>query len=137
MIQGEKGLIHKDIPKNDSSNRTIILRDEELEIIGSGNPDEYIVPRSPSTLDHNFLMLTRKLGIEGITLHTLRSYFASIAVAIGIPDLYASHMGGWTENSTVLKDHYQKKIVSIDEAYSQKMNEYMAGVLKIKKEQAE
>ena len=130
MIQGNEGRVHKDIPKTESSNRTIILTADDLEVIGSGSPDEYIVPRAPSTLDHNFLMLTKKLGIEGVTLHTLRSYFASVAVAIGVPDLYTSHMGGWRENSTVLKEHYQKKIVSMDEAYAQKLNNYFSDILK-------
>lgn len=124
MIKGPDGWVHKDIPKTESSNRTVVLTDKELEIIGTGDPDEYIVPRTPTTIDHNFKELTKSLNIEGVTLHTLRSYFASVAVAIGIPDLYASHMGGWRENSSVLKEYYQKKIVSMDEAYSQKMNEY-------------
>lgn len=124
VVIGLEGRIHKDIPKNDTSNRTVYLTDKELEIIGSGGPDEYIVPIAPSTLDHNFLALTRKLNIDGITLHTLRSYFASVAAAIGIPDLYASHMGGWKENSTVLKEVYQKKIVSMDESYTAQLNSY-------------
>lgn len=130
MVQGDEGRVHKDIPKTQSSNRTVILTTEELKVLGQGNPDEYIVPRAPSTLDHNFLALTKKLGIDGVTLHTLRSYFASVAVAIGIPDLYTSHMGGWRENSTVLKEHYQKKIVSMDEAYAQQLNNYFADILK-------
>lgn len=124
VVIGLEGRIHKDNPKNDTSNRTVYLTQKEVEILGSGNPDDYIVPIAPSTLDHNFLALTKRLGIEGITLHTLRSYFASVAVAIGIPDLYASHMGGWKENSTVLKEVYQKKIVSMDEAYSAQLNSY-------------
>ena len=129
VVIGLEGRVHKDIPKTDTSNRTVYLTERELEIIGSGSPDEYIVPIAPSTLDHNFLALTKKLNIEGITLHTLRSYFASVAAAIGIPDLYASHMGGWKENSTVLKEVYQKKIVSMDEAYSEKLNSYFGSII--------
>ena len=129
MVKGPDGWVHKDIPKTESSNRTLILTEKELEVIGTGKPNEYIVPRTPTTLDHNFKELTKKLGIEGVTLHTLRSYFASVAVAIGIPDLYASHMGGWRENSSVLKEYYQKKIVSMDEAYADKMNSYFENVM--------
>lgn len=130
LVKGPEGWVHKSIPKTDSSNRTLILTQSELEILGSGKLGEYIVPRKPTTLDHSFKELTTKLGISGVTLHTLRSYFASIAVAIGIPDLYTSHMGGWRENSSVLKEHYQKKIVSMDEAYSDKMNTYFENMLK-------
>ena len=129
MVKGPDGWVHKDIPKTESSNRTIRLTEKELEVIGSGKKNEYIVPRTPTTLDHNFKELTKKLGIKGVTLHTLRSYFASIAVAIGIPDLYASHMGGWRENSSVLKEYYQKKIVSMDEAYAAQMNTYFENVM--------
>ena len=107
----------------------MILTEKELEVIGTGKPEEYIVPRTPTTICHGFKELTKRLGIEGVTLHTLRSYFASIAVAIGIPDIYTSHMGGWRENSTVLKDHYQKKIVSMDEAYANKMNDYFGKIM--------
>ena len=129
MVRGNEGWVHKDIPKTESSNRVVILTEKELEVIGTGKPDEYIVPRTPTTICHGFKELTKRLGIEGVTLHTLRSYFASIAVAIGIPDIYTSHMGGWRENSTVLKDHYQKKIVSMDEAYANKMNDYFGKIM--------
>lgn len=129
IVIGLEGRIHKDIPKTDTSNRTVYLTQKELDIIGTGKPNEYIVPIAPSTLDHNFLSLTRQLGIDGVTLHTLRSYFASVAVAIGIPDLYTSHMGGWKENSSVLKEVYQKKIVSMDEAYTNKMNNYFENLM--------
>ena len=129
MVKGPDGWVHKDIPKTESSNRTIMLTEKELEVIGAGSPKEYIVPRTPTTLEHSFKELTRKLNIDGVTLHTLRSYFASVAVAIGIPDLYASHMGGWRENSSVLKEYYKRKIVSMDEAYSAKMNQYFDDVM--------
>jgi integrase len=124
MVLGPDGWVHKETPKTESSYRQVFLTDKEVEILGQGKPDEYIVPIKPSTLDGNFKRLCNKLGIEGLIFHNLRSYFASIAVAIGIPDIYLSHMGGWRENSTVLKEHYQKKIVSIDEAYTNKMNTY-------------
>ena len=43
---------------------------------------------------------------------------------MGIPELYTAHHGGWAEGSTVLKEHYQKPIVSIDEGYANKMNDF-------------
>ena len=124
MVLGSEGWVHKQTPKTDSSYRQVVLTDKEVAVLGSGSPTDYIVPIKPSTLDGNFKRLCNKLGIEGLIFHNLRSYFASIAVAIGIPDIYLSHMGGWRENSSVLKEHYQKKIVSMDKAYTQKMNDY-------------
>ena len=70
-----------------------------------------------------------KVGLESLRFHDLRGYFASIAVAIGVPDVYASHLGGWRENSSVLKEHYQKPIVSINEGYAKKMNEHFRKIL--------
>lgn len=124
MVLGPDGWVHKETPKTESSYRKVFLTDKEVEILGQGAKDQYIVPIKPSTLDGNFKRLCNKLGIQGLIFHNLRSYFASIAVAIGIPDIYLSHMGGWRENSSVLKEHYQKKIVSMDEAYTTKMNSY-------------
>lgn len=129
MVLGSEGWVHKETPKTESSYRQVFLTDKEVEILGQGSPDQYIVPIKPSTLDGNFKRLCNKLGIEGLIFHNLRSYFTSIAVAIGIPDLYVSHMGGWRENSSVLKEHYQRKIVSMDEAYTTKMNTYFENML--------
>ena len=39
-------------------------------------------------------------------------------------------MTGHKENSPVLKEHYQKKIVSMDEIYAAKMNAYFEDMLK-------
>lgn len=129
MILGPDGWVHKQTPKTDSSYRQVFLTDKEVSLLGTGSPEQYIVPIKPSTLDGNFKRLCDKLNIEGLIFHNLRAYFASIAVAIGIPDIYLSHMGGWRENSSVLKEHYQRKIVSMDKAYVQKMNDYFEGFM--------
>ena len=129
IVRGPDGWIHKETPKTDQSNRIVYLDPEELKIIGFGAPEEYIVPIRPSTVNKNFGTLRRKVGLESLRFHDLRGYFASIAVAIGVPDVYASHLGGWRENSSVLKEHYQKPIVSINEGYAKKMNEHFRKIL--------
>jgi integrase len=130
VVMGPNGWVHKDVPKTDTSNRTLRLNDNALLILGKGNPKEYIVPIKPETLDRNFDRLRKKVGLEHIKFHALRSYFASVAVINGIPDIYAAHMTGHKENSPVLKEHYQKKIVSMDEAYAAQMNTYFDEILK-------
>lgn len=129
IVRGPHGWIHKETPKTDQSNRDIYLDDEELKVIGSGAPEEYIVPIRPSTVNKDFSTLRKKVGLEQLRFHDLRGYFASIAVAIGIPDIYTSHLGGWRENSSVLKEHYQKPIVSINEGYARKMNDHFRKIL--------
>ena len=123
-VEGLDGVVHKDRTKTYESEREILLADWELEILGKGLPDQYIVPINPGTVTDNFTRLVKKLHIENVTLHTLRAYFASSAVTAGVPDLYAAHMGGWTENSAALKTVYQRKVVSMDEEYKKRMNDY-------------
>lgn len=129
VVMSVNGWVHKDVPKTDTSNRTLVLTEKVLEILGTGSPDEYIVPIKPETLDRNFARLRDKLGIKGLRFHDLRAYFTSIAVINAIPDIYAAHMTGHKENSPVLKEHYQKKIVSMDEKYKAQMNNYFDKML--------
>lgn len=124
MVAGPDGWVHKEMPKTDSSNRNVYLADEEVELIGFGDPDAYIVPLTPGAIDMKFHRLKKKLGLEHIRFHDLRVYFASISAVMGIPEVYTAHHGGWREGSVVLKQHYQKTIASIDEGYAKKMNEY-------------
>ena len=124
VVKGLNGWVHKEIPKTDSSNRNVYLSDDEMELIGIGEVDEYIVPLTPGAIDMKFYRLKKNLGLEHIRFHDLRVYFASISAVMGIPEVYTAHHGGWREGSTVLKQHYQKTIASIDEGYAKKMNDY-------------
>ncbi len=119
-----KSWVHKETPKTSSSNRLLYLTEQELKLIGNGSPNEYIVPLVPSSIGTNFYNLRKKVGIDGIRFHDLRVYFASVSAALNIPELYTAHHGGWKENSRVLKEHYQKPIASIDEAYAKKLNDH-------------
>ena len=124
IVQGINGWVHKETPKTDASNRYIYLREKELNLIGKGAPDEYIVGLLPSSIGTNFYNLKKRLGIKGVRFHDLRSYFASIAVAMGISDIYLAHLGGWRENSQTLKTHYQKPIQELNAEYAKKMNDF-------------
>ena len=117
------GWVHKETPKTNASNRTVYLSDKEVELIGTGNPKDYIVPLTPGTIGTNFYNLCQRTGIK-LRFHDLRGYYASISVAMGIPDIYLAHMGGWRENSSVLKEHYQKPINSVDAGYAKQLNDY-------------
>ena len=123
MVMGPDGWVHKETPKTSSSNRVVYLTDEEVELIGYGQPNEYIVPLTPGTIGTNFYNLKKRLGIE-IRFHDLRVYFASISAALNIPEIVTAHHGGWQEGSKTLRDHYRKPIASIDEAYAKKLNDH-------------
>lgn len=124
IVKGDNGWIYKENPKTDASNRYAFLSPAEMEMIGEGDPEEYIIGLMPGSLGNKYLRLRKKVGLDNIRFHDLRVYFASISAAMGIPELYTAHHGGWREGSTVLKEHYQKPIVSIDEGYANKLNDY-------------
>lgn len=116
--------VYKEIPKTETSNRLVYLSDAELELIGTGNPNDYILDLVPGSIGTNFHNLKHKLGLGDIRFHDLRVYFASISAAMGIPEIYTSHHGGWKEGSKVLHAHYQKPIASFDERYANKLNDF-------------
>lgn len=123
MVSSSNGWVHKETPKTSSSYRTVYLTDEELELIGQGEPNEYIVKLTPGSLGTDFYNLKKRLDID-IRFHDLRVYFASISAALNIPEIVTAHHGGWREGSKVLQDHYRKPIASIDEAYAKKLNDH-------------
>lgn len=113
---------YKSVPKTKSSNRTVYLPDSLVNLIGKGHPEEYILGINPNTLGENFRRLKKKLDID-IRFHDLRHYFASLAVVLGIPDIYTAQLGGWRNNSAVLKEVYQGNITSMSEAYARKISD--------------
>ena len=123
MVTDGKHWVHKEIPKTDTSNRTIYLEAEELKLIGTGNPDEYIVPLTPGSIGTNFYNLKKRIGID-IRFHDLRVYFASVSAALGIPEIVTAHHGGWKEGSKTLAEHYKMPIETIDREYADKLNDY-------------
>lgn len=124
IVKGVNGWVHKEIPKTDTSNRNVYLSDKELELIGQGDPEAYIVGLVPDSIGSRFYAVRKRLGLEHIRFHDLRVYFASISIAMGMNETTLAHLGGWKEGSTVLRDHYKKSILSIDEGYARKMNDY-------------
>lgn len=120
--------VHKNIPKTSDSNREVYLSEKDLELIGTGEPDDYIVPVVPTSIGTNFDRLKKRTGVN-IRFHDLRVYFASISAAMGIPELFTATQGGWKEGSQVLKDHYKKPIASINEGYARKLNQYFDGIM--------
>lgn len=124
IVRGPDGWVHKQTPKTKKSARFIKLRDYELSLIGTGAPEEYIVPIKPSTINSCFAYLREKYGLDGIRFHGLRAYYASILSALDIPEFYIRRNSGWTETSPTFRKHYQKKVLSFEEKYNEKINDY-------------
>lgn len=98
--------ITKETPKTDASNRTITLPDSLADEIRSR---EYIYNNHPNALNKAIHRYQDKLGIPPFKFHALRSYFASYAHSLGIPDSDIQSIGGWATDS-VMKSVYRKSM---------------------------
>ena len=115
---------YKEVPKTDASNRILYLSDQLLALIGTGDPEDFIYPVMPNTIGENFIRLKKRVGLMNeFTLHDLRHYFATLAQILGVPDTYTANLGGWRNNSSVLKEVYQGNMVSMSETYAKRINE--------------
>ena len=113
----EKKWIVKETPKTDASNRTLILPDKLVVEI---NEQGHIYNGYPSGLYRAILSAQKCLGIEKFPFHTLRSYFASYAHSMGIPDADIMAIGGW-ETDNVMKKVYRK---SMEESKRKSLTRY-------------
>lgn len=97
----------KENPKTDASNRTIILPDNLVDEI---NRKGYIYKYHPNALNKAIHRYQKSLGIPQFKFHALRSYFASYAHSIGIPESDILSLGGWASPS-VMKSVYRKSMI--------------------------
>lgn len=92
--------------KTTSSTRTLPVPAFLAEHIQSLPRDkERMVPVTPDSISYRFITLRNKLGLS-FRFHDLRHYYASLLLALGVPDKYAmQRMGHSTTN--MLKNVYQ------------------------------
>jgi len=114
--------IVKETPKTDESNRTIYLPDGLVEEI---NNQGYIFNGYPAALYKAIQATQKKLGIPHFKFHALRSYFASYAHSLGIPDADIMSIGGW-KTDAVMKRIYRK---SIEESKQESMTKISSNLL--------
>lgn len=113
--------VEKAHAKTDKSNRTIRMPDFVADEIGTGDPDEHIIPLTPDTVSAKFRNLMRRLKMP-YSFHRLRHYFASSLIAQGIPKTYIQALGGW-ESSGSLDRVYTHVLQSSQNEYNDKMND--------------
>ena len=130
MVHAEDGeWIYKPYPKTADSDRFTPIPEKVLEILGNGDPDDYIVGWIPDTVTKRFIDLRDQLGLGEIRFHDLRKFYMSIAMAIGIPDIYAGSFGGYTHGSKIMKEIYQQKIDPIEEQYADKLCKHFSDLI--------
>lgn len=107
--------IVKESPKTDASNRIVPLPDSLADQI---RKQGYIYNNHPNALNKAIHRYQKQLGIPQFKFHALRSYFASYAHSLGIPDADIMAIGGW-ETDHIMKRVYRK---SLEESKRQSMN---------------
>jgi integrase len=134
MVRGsspEEPWVYKEMPKTMDSCRDVLLPREVIDLIGSGDPDAYIIPDgTPNRITDTFMHLRNSVGLSGIRFHDLRHYYASISAALGIPQSYTERAGGWHTGSPIMREVYQQPIESYESAYAAKITGHFAGILK-------
>lgn len=128
VMDKDKKWIYKEIPKTKSSVRFVRLPKEVIALLGTGDPEEYIVKYNPNTISKMFIKLRDRMGVD-VRFHDLRHYYASIGAVLNIPDVVLADFGGWRHDSPVMKNVYQGKITDIAEGYSKKMNDYFSDII--------
>lgn len=94
-------------PKTKSGNRTIPAPEWVIDILRDAEKSGYQPPH-PSTITSAFSRIREKLNLN-IRFHDLRHYYASLMLALGIPDKYAmANMGHSTPD--MLRNVYQHLI---------------------------
>lgn len=129
MVHDTEGnWIYKPYPKTKESDRLVPVPAEVIDLLGSGDPDDYIIDWCPDTVTKRFIDLRNELGLGDIRFHSLRSYYASIAASL-IPRLYAESFGGWEHGSRVMTESYQKKIDPLEQKYADTMRQHFSGLI--------
>jgi integrase len=120
---------YKDMPKTSDSIRDVLLPQNVIDMLGTGDPDDFIFSFNPNWITKNFIILRNSVGIS-IRFHDLRHYYASIGAALNIPDIYTARFGGWRPNSPVMKEVYQNNMQDAEMLYSEKMNAHFSSIIK-------
>lgn len=126
--------IYKDMPKTSDSIRSVDLPPQVIQMLGDGNPDEFIIKCTPSAISDAFARLRNRLGMS-CRFHDLRHYSVSIMHAIGIPDQYIMQRHGFSSD-TVLKSVYRNTLSDKSNQFTAKTNEYFADNVLARKDNA-
>lgn len=93
--------------KTEAGTRVTYLPKEVTRKIKRLVPDGQVVTMTPDQLSSAFWHCVKNAGLQQFRFHALRSYYASVLHALGIPDKYIMEWGGWHDEHT-LHQHYQK-----------------------------
>lgn len=114
ILTRDKEWIIKDMPKTDSSVRTVRAPVFVLSELRSG-----MITTNPDAIGSAFKRCAKRVCKRSFGIHTLRHFYASQLHYAGIPQRTIERMGGWRAGSPVLSRIYQNAIR--DEESAQEM----------------
>lgn len=124
LVRSENGGYVSKGTKTTSSTRTLSIPNVVLPFFEDLARSERNF-RSPDYIEKNFCKMRTDLGMKHITFHSLRHYFASTLVILGIPDFYAMKMMGHSSD-IMLKSVYQHVKQSYMKDASKKIDSFFA-----------
>lgn len=128
LVKDEHGKwIYKDSPKTSAGNRLIPLPAQVIELLGDGDPDDFVYGGKPTAINQSFKKLRNGLGLK-CRFHDLRHYAASIMHALGVPDQYIMERGGW-KSDAVLKSVYRNSLSDQSAKFAEVANNHFSGLL--------
>lgn len=124
VLDKNNNWVYKDIPKTSDSVRRVELPAEIIDMLGDGDPEDFIIKSTPAAITDVFCRLRDSLGLS-CRFHDLRHYAASILHAIGVPDQYIMQRGGWSTDGT-LKAVYRNTLSDKEKRFTDKANDYFS-----------
>ena len=118
----------KEQTKTYNSTRIHELPEYLLTLIGTGEPDTYVVPMVAQTITKTLKRLVKRSCGKNVTFHQLRHLNASVMVELGVPDKYAMERGGWSTDST-LRNIYQHTFDEKRKEIDKQINDYFERLL--------
>ena len=114
--------------KTYDSTRLHELPPELIEMIGTGSPEDYVVPMPAQSITKKLKRYVERSCAKQVTFHKLRHLNASVMHMLGVPDKYAMERGGWSTDG-VLRSVYQHTFDAKRREIDEQINDYFRKLL--------
>lgn len=127
ILNDQNEYVIKDTAKTKSSDRFIQLPEDVIRILPTAGR---VVPYDPRSVTKRFLHIIDVCDVPRFRFHDLRHYSASVMHALGVPDVYIMHRGGWSSDHTLKQiyrgsmDDYEKKFTVLVNDHYQKLMQH-------------
>lgn len=113
-------------PKTYDSKRVLSIPEPVIEMLGrQERKGETICKVTAGTISAHFFKLLENAGVEHFRFHDLRHYYASVMLALGIPNKYAERRMGH-KSDRMLKTVYQHLMESKIDETDRMIDEYFS-----------